>query len=374
VITAFALRHFKRFRGVRLSWEPLTVLAGPNGAGKTSLIHALLLARQAALTPSARFVDLNGPYDLSLGDALDVLNRDSPDQSIQIEVFDGVGSAAEWRLAVPGQERALNLEVVQRPDGYVGVLAQPEPQFTYLCAERLGPRDVLGTDSAALERLGVGVHGELTAQVLAVHQRYRVPATRCIDSPDPDVSTLATLQYQVEWWMRRLVRPIQINAEWFPGTNVTRLQFRTPGVHSEWTRPPNMGFGVSYALPIVVAALRAPEGGILIVENPEAHLHPAGQSAMGELLALAAGDGVQVVVETHSDHVINGIRRAVVEGIVRLQPQQVVIHFVRDEPADEPVTTIELDQTGTPSAWPPGFFDQIERDLGRIARKRINRT
>jgi predicted ATPase len=357
-----------------LSWEPLTVLAGSNGAGKTSLIHAFLLARQAALNPSARFVDLNGPYDLSLGDALDVLNRDSPDQSIQIEVIDGLRSAAEWHLAVPGQERALSLEVVQRPDGYVGILAQPEPQFTYLCAERLGPRDVLGTDSAALERLGVGVHGELTAQVLAVHQRYRVPSTRCIDSPDPDVSTLATLQYQVEWWMRRLVRPIQINAEWFPGTNVTRLQFRTPGVHSEWTRPPNMGFGVSYALPIVVAALRAPDGGILIVENPEAHLHPAGQSAMGELLALAAGDGVQVVVETHSDHVINGIRRAVVEGIVRLQPQQVVIHFVRDEPSDEPVTTIELDQTGTPSAWPPGFFDQIERDLGRIARKRAKRT
>jgi predicted ATPase len=134
-----------------------------------------------------------------------------------------------------------------------------------------------------------------------------------------------------------------------------------------------MGFGVSYALPVVVAALRAPQGGLLIVENPEAHLHPAGQSAMGELLALAAGDGVQVLLETHSDHVINGIRRAVVEQTVRLPTKDVAIHFVLDEPAEEPVTTISLDQTGTLSAWPPGFFDQIERDLAQIARRRVKR-
>jgi predicted ATPase len=134
-----------------------------------------------------------------------------------------------------------------------------------------------------------------------------------------------------------------------------------------------MGFGVSYSLPVVVAALRAPRGGILIVENPEAHLHPAGQSGIGELLAVAAGDGVQVLVETHSDHVINGIRRAVVDRVARLATREVAIHFVRDDPSGEPVTTIALDETGTLSAWPAGFFDQIERDLAQIARRKTRR-
>lgn len=60
-----------------------------------------------------------------------------------------------------------------------------------------------------------------------------------------------------------------------------------------------MGFGLSYALPIVVGGLVAAKDGLLIVENPEAHLHPQGQSNMGQFLAWLAGKGVQVIVETH---------------------------------------------------------------------------
>ena len=74
-----------------------------------------------------------------------------------------------------------------------------------------------------------------------------------------------------------------------------------------------MGFGVTYSLPIILSGLIAKEKGLLIVENPEAHLHPAGQSRMGVFLAWLAGKGVQVLVETHSDHIINGIRRAIAE-------------------------------------------------------------
>ena len=131
--------------------------------------------------------------------------------------------------------------------------------------------------------------------------------------------------------MGKIVRPIQIDAEWFPNTSVTRLRFKTPGIRSEWTRAPNAGFGISYALPIVVAALRAAAGGLLLVENPEAHLHPAGQSRIGGFLARVAADGVQVFVETHSDHVLNGIRVAVADGSAALLPEQAAIHFFRVE-------------------------------------------
>ena len=79
-------------------------------------------------------------------------------------------------------------------------------------------------------------------------------------------------------------------------------------------RPTNMGFGVSYALPVITAGLLAPAGSLLVVENPEAHLHPAGQSRVGRFLAHLAASGVQVVAETHSDHVLNGVRLAAVEA------------------------------------------------------------
>jgi predicted ATPase len=132
-----------------------------------------------------------------------------------------------------------------------------------------------------------------------------------------------------------------------------------------------MGFGISYALPILVAALMMPIGGLLIVENPEAHLHPAGQSRLGTFLGRVAASGVQVIIETHSDHVINGIRLAAAEERL-LEPEQVVLHFFGSNIDGSPAV-IELTGRGGLTAWPKGFFDQIELDLGRLARaKRQN--
>jgi len=111
----------------------------------------------------------------------------------------------------------------------------------------------------------------------------------------------------------------------------------------------------------------APADSLFIVENPEAHLHPAGQSRLGRLLARMAGAGVQVIVETHSDHVINGIRLAAAEDRV-LAADAVLIHFFDEGASGGLPTAIELTEQGTLSSWPKGFFDQVEEDLGRLAR------
>jgi len=127
-----------------------------------------------------------------------------------------------------------------------------------------------------------------------------------------------------------------------------------------------VGFGFSYTLPIIVAALLLPADGILVVENPEAHLHPAGQSRLGRFLARVAGSGGQVVVETHSDHVINGIRLATVEDR-SIEANQTIVHFFNEDVGGTP-TQIEVTGRGGFTAWPAGFFDQIERDLGELSR------
>ena len=259
------------------------------------------------------------------------------------------------------------------PDEYSGALAGPAPRFCYLCAERLGPRDVLKASAADVAELDVGSRGEFVAQVLASFDRSRVRSSRAESSTTE--TQIFSLRHQTERWMSEIVRPILIDAEWFPNTSVTRLRFSTPGLQSEWTRAPNAGFGISYALPIVVAALRAEVGGLLLVENPEAHLHPAGQSRIGGFLAQVAADGVQIILETHSDHVLNGIRVAVAEGSAALLPTQVAVHFFRAADDGSPaLQSMELGQTGQLSAWPAGFFDQAQVDLAALAsRQRRNR-
>ena len=371
MIAEIRLENFKRFRALTLNTENLTVLTGANGAGKTSVLHSLLLARQMARQPSRSHVELNGVDTLELGGPEDVIHREAGDDLAVVEILDAEGTRRRWsfRATSTSDKQTLNAIVVDRPDGYSGALAGPAPQFTYLCAERLGPRDVLSASAAELAELDVGSRGEFVAQVLASFGRSRISAGRLTSSTTE--TQITSLLHQTENWMGKIVHPTQIDAEWFPNTSVTRLRFKTPGLRTEWTRAPNAGFGISYALPIIVAALRAAAGGLLLVENPEAHLHPAGQSKIGGFLAQVAADGVQVFLETHSDHVLNGIRVAVADGSAALLPEQAAIHFFQAEDDGGPdLQSMELQRTGQLTAWPAGFFDQTQVDLAALASKR----
>lgn len=154
-------------------------------------------------------------------------------------------------------------------------------------------------------------------------------------------------------------------------TSFMRLGF---GIESEkdWYRPANVGYGLVYAFPILVTALLAGEGldlsgpQILIIESPEAHLHPRAQSRMGEILARIATTGVQILIESHSDHILNGIRLAVNKGVI--PHSDVAVHFFSgaDSDAGHGVISPTIDAEGGFDAWPEGFFDQGESDLATL--------
>lgn len=367
MISSLKIAGFKGFSSCTLDFARLTVLTGLNGAGKTTTIQALLLAREASL-PGATTVPLNGPFGLELGSAQDVLNVSTAVETSEIEVSATLddGTAASYRLDAR-DETLLHLPIKTRPDRPPHALGGPHRVFTYLCAERLGPRDVLGASAKPADDLGVGVRGEYCAQVLALHGlKEKVARDRRHPERGEDVD--AFLKYQVEAWLSDIARPTEIDTVWFPNTSVTALRFRAPG--GDWVRAPNMGFGVSYSLPIVLGGLFAPQGGLLLVENPEAHLHPAGQSRMGTFLATLAAAGVQVVVETHSDHVLNGVRRAIGEHRV-LGADKAIVHFFEAKVDGQPdVSTLRFTAAGGLSDWPRRFFDQYQIDVAALARVR----
>lgn len=361
MISTLAIRNFKRFRAVDLTLRPMTVLTGRSGTGKSTLIQALVLARQIAEEPGVSVVQLNGPYSLALGDSQDVVRFDAENDEIEISLG-CAGIDYPYRFSAR-RGRYPHLEVTHKPKIQPAELAGIGPAFGYLMAERLGPRDLLSVTSVETTRIGVGEQGQYTAQVLAEHATKTIrPQLR-----HPDLEHgVATLRTQVEAWASDVISPVQITAQWLPGLSACVLRFQEPGLLSEPIRPANMGFGFSYALPIIVAGLLAPEGGLLLVENPEAHLHPAGQSRLGRFLARVAGSGVQVVIETHSDHTLNGVRLAIAEERT-LNPQDAIVHFF-GQAGDERPVSIDVTEHGRLSAWPEGFFDQIETDLGRLAR------
>jgi len=138
---------------------------------------------------------------------------------------------------------------------------------------------------------------------------------------------------------------------------------------SEVYAPANIGYGLTYVFPILVAGLLSKKGQVLIIDSPEAHLHPMGQSKIGYFLAVMAAAGVQVIVETHSDHVLNGVRLAVSKHSI--SNDDVAIHFFSpSQSASDPssvVTSPLIDIQGNLSEWPEGFFDQSDKDLATLS-------
>lgn len=365
MITNLRIRSFKRFNDQSFSLRPLTVLTGINGSGKTSVIHSLLLASEAADFNIGDPIRLSGPYGIELGAAEEVRNWSSTD-SIEFHITSDNEETASWKFSIPNSTSPY-LIVEEPPCIQLTAFSKRPRSFSYLCAERLGPRNVSPTSSLPVEMLEIGARGEFCAQIFGTLGSRPIGCSNRVHPLNPDEQT-SLLKYEVEHWLAEIARPIELDTIEYPGTPYNAMQFRFVG--QDWVRAPNMGFGISYALPIILSGLIIEQGGLLIIENPEAHLHPAGQSRMGTFLAWLASRGVQVIIETHSDHVLNGIRRAIGEHQY-LSHKEAVVHFFDALQDDSPqVQKLEFTQTGGISHWPNGFFDQYQIDIASLGRVR----
>ena len=251
--------------------------------------------------------------------------------------------------------------VANSPGG--GSLAKRLRGLTWLAAERLGPRDLYALDDSELTTVVVGKGGEHAASVLYSGADERIALPLIVQGAPP------TLLRQVEARMGEFFPGFEMDLSPVVGASSVALGVRTSR-DTEFHRPGHTGFGVTQVLPIVVAVLAAKTDDLLLIEHPEVHLHPAGQSRMGEFLAEAASAGVQVLIESHSDHVLNGIRRAVRTG--GLEPDAAALYFFRPRHEAEAsgaaqVESLGIDAEGNIDSWPDGFFDQFDHDMHYLA-------
>lgn len=364
------LRNFKCFRSLKIELGSLNIFAGVNGAGKSTVIQALLVLRQSWETDSLTRdrLQLSGGL-VELGTAGEVYCAE-PDAGFS-EITLATAGGAKTYSWISTQNVATSSEYYWEldrghPTGSSSLPLFLDP-FNYLHAERVGPRKSLPISLNDGRPLSVGRAGERATYLVASHGKSRhIHQQLALESMDRKV--YATLHYQWELWMARLFPGFEADSEIYQKADQVRtgLSLRRKTGQGLYVRPPNTGFGLSYALGIIVAGLVAEPGTVLIVENPEAHLHPSAQSALGEFLARVAAAGVQVFVETHSEHVINGARRMVKQATI--DPAAIrIFYFAFGKDALEPsVTSIRVKHSGDISSWPAGFFDQLDNDLSVI--------
>lgn len=222
-----------------------------------------------------------------------------------------------------------------------------------------------------------GSKGEFSAEVLTNNHTTRIDE-RLIhpDFLSASGTPNALLSSNLEKWMSTIVGEINIRATRPPRLVMPMLEFKTPGPKSDWQFPTNHGFGISYTLPIVLAGLILDEGGFLLVDSPESHLHPAAQTAVASFLARVAASGRTVVVETHSDHIVDGFRLAIADHTHPLASESSLFHYL-DRTASGSIANYELSPRpdGSLSKWPKGFFDQIPTNLRTLSElKKKNAT
>ena len=429
MITDFRVENFKSWKDTgKIDFAPLTGFFGANSSGKTSLLQVLLMLKQTVERPSnwndtLDFGDENSI--VNLGSFGDIIYRHKPDLSLRISVAwqlpeklivqtsherpaDRIETTAlsfstsivkiDRQLVISGgfsygagkrhfsigwgrdgSGRSLNPELMFSPgslfrcygvrDRSPGNPKLPfwqfeeafEELFSHICY--LGPRREYPRPFYTWEGdhpEGVGQHGrEMVSALFSARMQ------------------LLDLDEQVPRWLQRLelidsYRLVPVS-EYENGYEFLVTQHKGgPEV-----RLTDVGFGVSQVLPVLILCYYVPKGSILILEQPEAHLHPKVQSDLADVLIdVVANRNVQIILESHSEHLLHRLTRRIAEGEISADDMALYACQINDGTSE--IEPLKMDEYGNVSNWPRDFFgddagDVVERAKAEIKRRKANK-
>lgn len=366
MLKQYKLHNFKNHSDTTLELSGLTLLTGMNGAGKSSVIQSMLLLRDTMIS-SHQLATLYLKGDsFNVGQTKDAVNYNCQNDidKLRYEFFidDAVHFELCYRYSSDAEAASLKMDSMNGDmDSFTNIPLFTD-KFQYLSAFRSGPLRSYDSDKDLVE-----VHRQLSqkwgqGEMTAYYLDKFGETPLAIDALCYDPAIAHTLRQQTECWMNEISSGLQMKINQ-NGSNYELLygmarKGRTPVYHSAI----NTGYGISYILSVVVAIMSAKPGALLLIENPEAHIHPAGQAALMRLISKAVAGGVQVIIETHSDHIINGALVARKQHV--LSDEAVDVYFFdRDEYGNAQAVKLTIGQNGMIQNAPNRFFGQMNADL-----------
>ena len=252
------------------------------------------------------------------------------------------------------QSQLIGLSVITKTASnvhYLGPLRE-EPKIVH--------PDVLIEDVGA-----IGSNGSNSASFLFYHGdrliKVSLPAEGEYPTRSMELRQLTLLE-SVNYWLRYLgvAYEVRVSQDQPYGLSI-KVVSEEGGPEVALT---NVGVGVSQVLPILVMGLGSKEGQVVIYEQAELHLHPAVQSKLADFFVSLVRSGIQVVLESHSEHLVTRIRLHVSRATI--EPSTVCIHFVSKDEGGSRISTVDLDEEGFIQDWPDGFFDEAEKNLTEL--------
>lgn len=329
MINKVNIGDYKCLHDEHLEFKPLTIITGLNSTGKSSLMQSILFP-----------IAMNGVNGRALLNQVMVLN------------FDAIRNRYLNSKEIKASYGVDDSEVVYNwVDGTVnisGLSLDIEHDLYYLSANRIGAEQ----HSQLSPYYKVGVNGEYLLGTFEVEKSKSLAAELIKEDSS------YTLGAQVNYWMSYILGVlIELQTE-KRLDNVVEVQYKSDGLSN--LSPLQLGTGVSYLAKIVIMCLRASKGDVLLIENPEIHLHPGCQARVGEFLTFIANSGIQVIVETHCEHLIHRVGYEIYKK--RFSNEQVTILY--KGAVKEPFQVIDFEKNGNFSIdFPEGFFDATLAEL-----------
>ena len=319
MINQLIIKGFKSFVDKSINFNQLNVLTGLNSSGKSSVIQALQILNKYSRHFENSLIEGHGDYK-------ELQNPFSP---------------------LPFSINARYCEdhmICYSPLTKNNIYADDFPDLIVITADRYGPL----VSIPLLSDCELGPKGENVIKCIEMHENDILDELVIHPCSEGD-----TFLYNLRAWLGTISPGVQFDYNIIDKADTSFSLFNG-------YRAKNVGFGLSYTLPIIVALFLGAikKNTLVILENPEAHLHPRGQTEMGKLIASVAHSGCQVIVETHSDHLFDGIRIYAKKN--KGFADKVLTHWFEQDKGISNVTSIKMDNYGRIKEWPEGMFDQFE--------------
>lgn len=429
MLTYLKLDNFKIWKSTGpMRLAPVTLLLGTNSSGKSSLIQSLLLIRQ-----TVKGDDLNEDLNLgnpdkddsvTLGQFKDVLCRHGDGRKIGIEfrwstrgtASDSTLFSARYRAGLAGSAELDYLRIGRDGQGFTVQRRKAGIYRLQLADERKSrgqstefrPERSFAFAPAALARLGSAADSivDVGPQLLAELSRiiYLGPVRRLAqrdyvwngrmpasigDDGGRAVDALIASGVAAQRSRRQgkpappEARLFVETARWLKAMNLAdNLTVRALGNSARYELLVNwegessnlkdVGVGVSQVLPVIVAALYAERGHIVIVEEPESHLHPLAEALLAELFAEVSKErGVQFIVETHSEHLFR--RMQTLTAKQQISTRDFAMYFVERDGKDAKLIMLNANEFGAITNWPDQFFGDALGETREQARLMFER-
>jgi len=375
-INKVEIKNYKSLKDVNVNLSNLNLITGVNSSGKSSFIQALLLLKQN--------------YQVMMNNILfgqeiiaKAFNKDdNPNTSFEemplnLDDKEYVSVNANEIFFEERYNEAIKISISNKKDKFYLEFKKDltfsasgrnnfnifKSDFQYIQTNRIIPEIFYKLSNRHIKKNVLGTKGEYTAHYLSIHRHKSI-----LENLRHKDSKTSQLLENISLWLSEISENIEVKARVYEELQSVDLKYTyTYGktTTQDYT-PLNVGFGITYVLPIVTAILKAKEGDLIIIENPETHLHPKAQSKIATLCALASANGIQIILETHSDHILNGIRVATKEKIIKPEQSKIYYFSKEKDKLETKIDLINIDKNGAIDRYPKGFFDQFDEDLDRL--------